>query len=67
MAELNIFKRLKRLFSTQVIVRNVGGRKLKIADTEHAQTISRRYMADRFSRLYSNMGGATAATSSQLT
>ena len=60
MAKPNIFNRLKRLFSTQVIVRNVGGRKLKIADTEHAQTVSRRYMADRFSRLYSNMGGATA-------
>ena len=34
MAERNFFNRLKRLFSTNVIVRNVGGRKLKIADTE---------------------------------
>ena len=59
MAESNIFKRLRRLFSTQVIVRNVGGRKLKIADTEHVQTVSRRHMADRFNRLYSNMGGVT--------
>ena len=65
MAKPNIFKRLKRLFSTQVIVRNVGGRKLKIADTEHAQTVSRRYMADRFSRLYSNMGGTTARAESE--
>ena len=65
MAESNIFKRLRRLFSTQVIVRNVGGRRLKIADTEHAQTVSRRHMADRFSRLYSNMGGATARAESE--
>ena len=29
MAERDLFSRLQRLFSTNVIVRNVGGRKLK--------------------------------------
>ena len=33
MAERDLFSRLQRLFSTNVIVRNVGGRKLKITDT----------------------------------
>ncbi len=33
MADRDLFSRLQRLFSTNVIVRNVGGRKLKIADT----------------------------------
>ena len=29
MADTSLFSRLKRLFSTNVIVRNVGGKKLK--------------------------------------
>jgi hypothetical protein len=56
MAERNIFSRLKRLFSTNVIVRNVGGRSLKISDTNKVQAVARRYLTDRFTRLYSNMG-----------
>ena len=40
MAERDLFSRLQRLFSTNVIVRNVGGRKLKIADTAQVQAIS---------------------------
>ena len=38
MADKSLFGRLKRLFSTNVIVRNVGGRKLKVADTEFIQS-----------------------------
>ena len=37
MADKTLFGRLRRLFSTNVIVRNVGGRQLKIADTEKLQ------------------------------
>ena len=37
MADKSLFGRLKRLFSTNVIVRNVGGKKLKIADTDMLQ------------------------------
>ena len=57
MAERNFFNRLKRLFSTNVIVRNVGGRKLKIADTEKVQSVARRHLVDRYNRLYNNMSG----------
>ena len=66
MAERNIFSRLKRLFSTNVIVRNVGGRSLKISDTNKVQAVARRYLTDRFTRLYSNMGyGSTLHADSQ--
>ena len=37
MADTTLFGRLRRLFSTNVIVRNVGGKKLKIADTDQVQ------------------------------
>ena len=33
MADTSLFGRLRRLFSSNVIVRNVGGKKLRIADT----------------------------------
>ena len=33
MAETDIFSRLKRLFSTNTIVRNIGGKKLKIVES----------------------------------
>ena len=66
MAETNIFSRLKRLFSTNVIVRNVGGKTLKISDTNKVQAVARRYLTDRFTRLYSNMGyGSTLFADSQ--
>ena len=57
MAERDLFSRLQRLFSTNVIVRNVGGRKLKIADTAQVQAIQSRDLVDRFARLYKSPSG----------
>jgi hypothetical protein len=37
MADTSIFSRLRRLFSTDVIIRNVGGDQLKVADTNQIQ------------------------------
>lgn len=55
MAERNTFDLLKRLFSTDVIIRNVGGDQLKVVDTGHIQS-SGKYqtnsLVDRFTRLY---------------
>lgn len=55
MADKSVFGRLKTLFSNDVIIRNVGGTSLKIADVNQIQT-SGRYqtnsLIDRFSRLY---------------
>ena len=39
MADKSLFGRLQRLFSTNVIVRNVGGRKLKVTDVDKRQAL----------------------------
>jgi len=55
MADTSLFGRLRRLFSNDVVIRNIGGDQLKIADVNKIQT-SGRYetnsLIDRFSRLY---------------
>jgi hypothetical protein len=57
MADKRLFPRLKRLFSTDVIIRNVGGNQLKVLDTNaiqrsgHLETNS---LVDRFNRIYTN-------------
>ena len=55
MADRSLFGRLRRLFSNDVIVRNVGGDQLKIADVNQIQSTGRyqtNSLVDRFSRLY---------------
>ena len=55
MADKSLFGRLQRLFSSDVIIRNVGGDELKVADTNTIQTTGRyqtNSLIDRFSRLY---------------
>jgi hypothetical protein len=56
MADTSIFPRLKRLFSTDVIIRNEGGNQLKVMDVDSIQR-SGRYetnsLVDRYSRIYS--------------
>ena len=39
MAENSLFGRLKKLFSTDVIIRNVGGKELKVMDTDGIQRL----------------------------
>ena len=56
MADKSIFTRLKKLFSTDVVVRNVGGNQIKTIDSGHIQS-SGEYetnaLQDRFNRVYS--------------
>jgi hypothetical protein len=55
MADTGVFTRLKRLFSTDVIIRNVGGNQLKVMDTNSIQkagTVKTNSVIDRFSRLH---------------
>ena len=55
MAERNLFNSLQRLFSTDILVRNVGGTELKIADVNQIQSTGKyqtNSLLDRFSRLY---------------
>ena len=50
-----LFSRLKKLFSTDVIIRNVGGNQLKVTDTDHIQSsgnLQTNSRIDRFSRLH---------------
>src|SRR6056300_1229712 len=55
MADTSLFGRLKRLFASDVVIRNVGGDELKVADVNHIQSTGRyetNSLVDRFSRLY---------------
>ena len=47
MADTSLRSRLQRLFSTNVIVRNVGGKQLRVADTSRTQAYSRSNLVDR--------------------
>jgi len=67
MAETNVFSRLKRLFSTDVIIRNEGGDQIKVMDVDSIQK-SGKYetnaLIDRYSRVYSS--NATSLYGQQL-
>jgi len=55
MADTSLFGRLRRLFSNDVIIRNIGGDTLKLADVNQIQTTGKyqtNSLIDRFSRLY---------------
>ena len=55
MADKTLFSRLSRLFSSDVVIRNVGGDELKVTDINQIQTTGRyktNSLVDRFSRLY---------------
>ena len=57
MADKGLFSRLRRLFSTDVIIRNVGGTQLKVFDVNKIQQsgeIETNTLVDRFNRIYSN-------------
>lgn len=48
----SLYARLKRLFSNDVVVRNVGGKKLKVIDTDEIfYATDRNSLRDRFNRL----------------
>ena len=56
MADTSIFRRLQRLFSTDVIIRNDGGDQLKVMDTNTVQQsgeFATNALVDRFNRIYS--------------
>ena len=56
MANTSVFSRLRRLFSTDVIIRNVGGNQIKTIDSGHIQSsgdYETNALIDRFNRVYS--------------
>ncbi len=61
--------RLKKLFSTDVVIRNVGGDQLKVMDTDHIQSLGvlqTNSVYDRYARLYTTSGGYNYNLSQQL-
>ena len=60
MADTSLFGRLRRLFSTDVVIRNVGGNQLKVIDSNQIQSLGQlqtNSLYDRFNKLYSTTGG----------
>ena len=56
MADRTLFSRLQKLFSSDVIVRNIGGKKLKVSDTMHIQSsggLETNFLVDKFTKLHS--------------
>lgn len=52
MADNSLKSALKRLFSTNVIIRKTGKDRLKVTDTSRIQTYAEDYLRDKFSRVY---------------
>ena len=61
MADTSLFSRLQRLFSSDVIIRNIGGKKLKVMDTGRIQkygNLATNSLYDRFTRLHRPVGSS---------
>ena len=56
MADTSLRSRLQRLFSTNVIVRNVGGKKLRVSDTSRTQSYKKGNLIDRYQKIFSGAG-----------
>jgi len=67
MADTSVFTRLRRLFSTDVIIRNEGGNQLKVMDVDSIQRsgiYETNSLVDRYNRIYS--ANATSLYGQQL-
>ena len=61
MADTSLFSRLQRLFSSDVIIRNVGGKQLKVMDTGRIQkygNLATNSLYDRFTRMHKPVGSS---------
>tara|TARA_Y100000592_G_scaffold85858_1_gene138459 strand:- start:1204 stop:3051 length:1848 start_codon:yes stop_codon:yes gene_type:complete len=61
MANTSLFSRLRRLFSTDVVIRNVGGKQLKVMDVGNIQrygNLATNSLYDRFTRLHRPHGSS---------
>ena len=69
MADTSLFGRLRRLFSTDVVIRNVGGNQLKVIDSNQIQSLGQlqtNSLYDRFNKLYSTVGGLNFTNQQQV-
>lgn len=61
MANKSLFSRLERLFSTNAVIRNVGGNQLKVIDINKIQSFGQletNSLIDRFNKVYTTTGSA---------
>ena len=61
MADTSLFTRLRRLFSNDVIIRNVGGKQLRVIDSDRIQqmgNLQNNSLYDRFTRLHRPVGSS---------
>ena len=71
MAKQTFFGRLRKLFSSEVIVRNIGGRKIKVADVDDRQQFAKsatNFLVDRYQGMHgskSNIYGYNPAAGFQ--
>ena len=64
MADTGLFSRLQRLFSTDVVIRNVGGNQLKVIDTDKIQSTGEfetNALMNRFKGIYQNPAATSLA------
>ena len=69
MADTSLFGKLRRLFSTDVVIRNVGGNQLKVTDSQQIQSLGQlqtNSLFDKFNKLYSTTGGTNYNMSQQV-
>lgn len=55
-AQDNIFTKLQKLFSTNVIIRRTGGNRLRVIDSDHIQAFGKTNMQDRYARIMGTGG-----------
>jgi len=56
---MGLFQNLKRLFSSDVVIRNIGGDELRVIDTDRIQslgTLQTNALVDRFTKIYTTSG-----------
>jgi hypothetical protein len=58
----SLYANLKRLFSTGAIVRNVGGKNLKVVDTDNLQSFMSNAVRTRYAKVHATSGYTTAGT-----
>jgi len=55
--QTGVFATLRRLFSTDVVIKNAGGKELKVVDSDHIQSNGKydtNALVDRFNRIYTS-------------
>jgi len=58
MADNKLFAQLKKMFSSDVVIRNIGGKQLKVVDTGQIQRFGLTHRNDKFTRMYSTVNYA---------